>query len=152
MVGTDDQITMKNNYMYRTSGRSPALSGGTLLHAVNNVWSDNTGHALEGTETTARGIFEGNTFANVNTVLADGQYAGKLFATPAGSESLCSSALGRACEVNSYVNSTGTLDSYEDTSFFGDFSGLTMASAVAAASAYSRVPRAAGAGIIDVNA
>ncbi|KAH8694404.1 pectin lyase fold/virulence factor [Ilyonectria robusta] len=76
MVGTADQITMKNNYIYHTSGCGPALSGGTLLHAVNNVWEDIDGHALEGGEATAKGIFEGNVFIDVKTLVGD--YKGKL--------------------------------------------------------------------------
>ncbi|THV84306.1 putative pectin lyase precursor [Aureobasidium pullulans] len=150
MVGTDDQITMKNNYMYRTAGRAPALSGGTLLHAVNNVWSDNGGHLLEGGDSKARGIFEGNVFTDINSMVAD--YAGRLFGTPAGSESKCKSALGRSCQTNSYKQSSGSLDSYTDTSFFGDFSGLHIASAGSAAQAASSVPQNAGAGIINVGA
>ncbi|KAI5201862.1 putative pectin lyase precursor [Aureobasidium subglaciale] len=150
MVGTADQITLKNNYMYRTAGRAPALSGGTLLHAVNNVWSDNNGHVLEGGDTTARGIFEGNVFTDINSMVAD--YAGKLFGTPAGSESKCKSALGRNCQTNSYKQTSGSLDSYTDTSFFGDFAGLHIAGAVSASEAASSVPQNAGAGIINVGA
>ena len=45
MVGKDDSITWYANYVYMTSGRSPALSGGTLLHAANNVFSDKIGRA-----------------------------------------------------------------------------------------------------------
>lgn len=37
LVGNDDQITFKNNYVHHTAGRSPALSGSTLFHAVNSV-------------------------------------------------------------------------------------------------------------------
>ncbi|KAI5236270.1 putative pectin lyase precursor [Aureobasidium subglaciale] len=150
MVGTDDQITLKNNYMYRTAGRAPALSGGTLLHAVNNVWSDNGGHVLEGGDTKARGIFEGNAFTDINSMVAD--YAGRLFGTPAGSESKCKSALGRDCQTNSYKQASGSLDAYTDTSFFGDFAGLHIAGAVSASEAASSVPQNAGAGIIDVSA
>jgi hypothetical protein len=36
------------NYITHKAGRSPAFSGTTLLHAANNVWQDNNGHALEG--------------------------------------------------------------------------------------------------------
>lgn len=149
MVGTDDQITMKGNYMYRTSGRAPALSGGTLLHAVNNVWTDNQGHMLEGGDTKARGIFEGNVFNSVDTVIQNAaSYSGRLFGTPAGSESKCQAALGRSCQVNFYSQSTGTLNTYTDTSFFSDFSGLHIASASSAAQAAANVPGSAGAGCI----
>ncbi|KAL4976304.1 putative pectin lyase C [Aspergillus desertorum] len=50
LVGENDSITFKGNYLYKTSGRSPALSGTTKFHARNNVWSDNNGHAIEGNQ------------------------------------------------------------------------------------------------------
>ncbi|KAE8397494.1 pectin lyase fold/virulence factor [Aspergillus pseudonomiae] len=80
MVGEADQITMQSCYIYKTAGRSPALSGGTPLHAVNNVWEKNNGHELEGGESTARGIFEGSVWINVSMIV--GGYTGRLFNTP----------------------------------------------------------------------
>ena len=146
MVGEADQITLQKNYITKSSGRSPALSGGTLLHAVNNVWDGNNGHALEGGETTAKGIFEGNVWIDVNTIIGD--YKGILFNTPSSSyTSQCQSALGRACVVNS-VSGSGSLTSLTDTSFFSDFSGLTIAPAVSASEAQSSVPNGAGSGKI----
>lgn len=148
MVGTGDSITMKNNYITKTAGRGPALSGKTLLHAVNNVWDDVKGHMLEGGETTARGIFEGNVFNNVQNVVAD--YAGKLFGSPdANTNKQCSTALGRSCEVNLFKGTTTTASSLtgkKDTSFFGDFKGLTIASAKAAGDIAARIPTVAGIG------
>ncbi|KAF7587399.1 hypothetical protein BBP40_007329 [Aspergillus hancockii] len=144
MVGEADQITMQNCYIYMTAGRSPALSGGTLLHAVNNVWEKNNGHELEGGESTARGIFEGNVWINVSTIVGD--YAGRLFNAPDSSAAGdCQSTLGRACEVNTISNS-GSLTSYTDTSFFSDFSGLTIAPATSASEAQANVPNNAGMG------
>ncbi|KAJ4312133.1 hypothetical protein N0V94_007611 [Neodidymelliopsis sp. IMI 364377] len=148
MVGTGDSITMKNNYITKTAGRGPALSGKTLLHAVNNVWFDVKGHLLEGGETTARGIFEGNVFNNVNTVVGD--YRGRLFGSPdANTNKQCSTALGRSCEVNLFQGTTTTgnaLTSKKDTSFFGDFKGLTIAKATTASAASARIPTVAGIG------
>ncbi|KAK6810634.1 hypothetical protein RU639_013732 [Aspergillus parasiticus] len=144
MVGEADQITMQNFYIYMTAGRSPALSGGTLLHAVNNVWEKNNGHELEGGESTARGIFEGNVWIDVSTIVGD--YAGRLFNAPdSSSAGDCQSTLGRACEVNTISNS-GSLTSYTDTSFFSDFSGLTIAPATSASEAQANVPNNAGMG------
>lgn len=149
MVGTKDTITMKNNYIYKTAGRGPALSGGTLLHAVNNVWKDVKGHAIEGGETTARGIFEGNVFNNVDTVIVS-DYKGKMFGSPdATTNAKCSTALGRSCEVNLAQGTTTTLSALtgkKDTSFFGDFSGLSIASAVAVSTVAVRIPTVAGQG------
>ncbi|KAJ5084979.1 pectin lyase A [Penicillium argentinense] len=144
MVGAADEITLQNNYIYMTSGRSPALSGGTLLHAVNNVWDKNNGHALEGGDSNARGIFEGNVWQSVTTVV--GEYNGRLFATPdSSSASECESALGRVCEEN-IVSDLSSISSYTDTSFFSDFSALTIAPATSASEALSRVPNNAGMG------
>ncbi|KAF4980568.1 hypothetical protein FDECE_17856 [Fusarium decemcellulare] len=149
MVGEDDQITMQKNYIYRTQGRSPALSGGTLLHAVNNVWEENNGHALEGGDSKARGIFEGNVFINVKNLVSD--YQGRLFTAPsADSTAECELALGRACEVNVLDNSQGDFD-FTDTSFFSDYSGLEIAPATSAEEAKTSVPQNAGAGKIDTS-
>lgn len=150
MVGTDDQITMQGNYISHTAGRSPALSGGTLLHAVNNVWEDNNGHALEGGDTKARGIYEGNVFINIKSMVDN--YAGRLFtADDQGSNSACKPALGRSCVSNIIENSKGNF-SFKDDSFFSEFSGLEIASAVPAAQAQLDVPKNAGAGKIDAMA
>ncbi|KAK1144204.1 hypothetical protein N8T08_005617 [Aspergillus melleus] len=143
MVGEGDQITLQNNYIFSTAGRSPALSGGTLLHAVNNVWEDNTGHALEGGEKAARGLFEGNVFLNVNQVISN--YAGRIFTSPESALDQCTSALGRACEVNVLTDSNDFTES-TDTSFFSDFKGLKIAPATSATEAQSSVPNNAGAG------
>ncbi|RVD89563.1 uncharacterized protein DFL_000566 [Arthrobotrys flagrans] len=78
LVGNDDQITFYKNHVYYTSGRSLALSGNTLFHAINSVWSSNSGHALEGTTTTGRSLFEGCVFTNVPTTVS-GTYPGQLF-------------------------------------------------------------------------
>lgn len=34
-TGSSDLITLKGNYIYRTSGRAPKVQGNTLLHAVS---------------------------------------------------------------------------------------------------------------------
>ncbi|KAK1456701.1 pectin lyase [Colletotrichum cuscutae] len=149
MVGKDDQITMKNNYVYMTAGRGPALSGSTLLHAVNNVWEDTKGHAIEGGEATARGIFEGNAFINVNQLVSD--YQGKLFTAPdATSAAECKTALGRACELNVFEDTTDAFK-YTDTSFFSDFDGLTIASAAAGSAVKTTVPSNAGMGKLSAS-
>ncbi|KAJ0167765.1 putative pectin lyase C [Colletotrichum tanaceti] len=151
MVGEDDQITMKNNYIYKTAGRGPALSGGTLLHAVNNVWSDTNGHAIEGGDAAARGIFEGNAFIGVKQLVSD--YNGRLFSSPdAATNAQCKSALGRACEINVFEDTTAT-DGFEstDTTFFGDFKGLGIATAAAASKIKTSVPANAGAGKLSAS-
>ncbi|KAL6703440.1 hypothetical protein ACN47E_009699 [Coniothyrium glycines] len=142
MVAKSESITWFQNYVYMTSGRSPALSGGTLLHAVNNVFDDNSGHLIEGGEAAARGIFEGNVFKGIKTTLNSG-FKGKLFSATAKNVDLCSSAFGRKCEANSYSNAPEI--NRADTNFFGDYKGLTIVKAAAASSIASSVPKSAGA-------
>lgn len=128
--------------MYHTSGRSPALSGSTLFHAVNSVWEDNDGHAIEG-DANGQGLFEGCVFQNVSTVVASG-FGGHLFSSPATALSSCKTYLGRACEANVLTDSGAFSEA--DTSFFANFTGLSIASAVSASVAESRIPGNAGYG------
>lgn len=126
--------------MYYTSGRSPALSGTTLFHAVNSVWADNSGHAIEGTDN-GMGLFEGCVFDNVPTILQSG-FVGSLFSSASADVSQCKTNLSRSCQTNIYTDS-GTF-AEDDNSFFSDFSSLTVATAVAASSIESTVPKSAG--------
>jgi pectin lyase len=162
LVGDDDQITFKGmrflqpsvtlshstdtcsgNYVYYTSGRSPALSGTTLFHACNNVWEDNSGHAIEG-DTNGMGLFEGNAFINVNVIASTDTFtAGQLFSSPDDTTNAqCESYIGRSCVTNIIENS-GTFD-FTDTDFMSNFSGLTVADCGSASDAESSVPTSAG--------
>lgn len=131
-----------DNYIYYTSGRSPALSGNTLLHACNNVWEENSGHALEGDDS-GMGLFEGNVFTNV-VVSGDSTTftAGQVFASPEDSLDTCSSYIGRSCVANVFDNS-GTID-FVDTGFMVNFSGLTVADCTDAGDIARSVPSSAG--------
>lgn len=129
------------NYVYKTSGRSPALSGNTLLHAVNNVWSTNSGHLLEGDKSTSRGLYEGNYFEDVPTVVVDG-FAGQLFTSEASDVSQCSASLGRDC-VSNELSSSGEFSS-SDTDFLSEFKGQSIPEAESASSIKSTVPSEAG--------
>lgn len=142
MVGTDDSVTLFQNHIYMTSGRTPALSGNTLLHAVNNIWEDNTGHLLEGTDT-GRGLYEGNYFVDT-PLIADSGFVGSLFSASDANAADCQAALGRDCVANAYSN-TGTFDE-NDTDFLTDLSDLTVVEAGAAPTTLSGV----GAGTLTV--
>lgn len=128
------------NYVYYTSGRSPALSGNTFFHAVNNVWADNSGHAIEGTSD-GGGLFEGNYFNNVPTVVASG-FVGSLFSSESADLAQCVTYLGRDCVANAYTSSGAF--TYDDTSFLVDIEGKNIPAAVSAASIESSVPASAG--------
>ncbi|KAI4596856.1 hypothetical protein KJ359_005201 [Pestalotiopsis sp. 9143b] len=141
LVGSSDQITFYKNYVYYTSGRSPALSGNTLFHAVNNVWSSNSGHLIEG-DSNGMGLYEGNYFLNSPTVLSS-DFSGRLVSSNSGDVSECAAYLGRNCVSNGFSNS-GTF-SRNDNSFLYLFSGKTnIVSAASASSIQSTVPSSAG--------
>ncbi|KAI5361827.1 Putative pectate lyase, pectin lyase/virulence factor [Septoria linicola] len=135
-IGENDQITLKGNYIHHTSGRSPKVGGNTVLHAVNNYFADNSGHAFEGEESYV--LLEGSIFDNVKE--AEQDFAGSMY-TPTKSDSACQSALGRSCAANTYTSS-GALEG-TDSNVLKQFDGLTIADAEDDASA---VPDNAGVG------
>lgn len=141
LIGSSDLITMKGNYIHHTSGRSPKVGGNTLLHAVNNYWYANSGHAFD-IEAGGKVVVEGSVFQNVVTPLL--RNTGQLFGSTSTSvNTACTNALGHACQLNSF-GSSGTLGG-TDTSFFTNFSGKTIASAAAASAS---VANTAGVGKI----
>jgi pectin lyase len=128
-TGSNDMVTLKNNYIHHTSGRSPKVAGNTLLHAVNNYFYANSQHAFE-VDAGGKVVAEGNVFQNVVAAQQAG-LAGKLFNSVNGAA--CKSALGRNCVANAYGTSgalTGT-----DTSMLASFAGKNVAAAGTAESA-----------------
>lgn len=143
--GSSDLVTMKGNYIYHTSGRAPKVQGNTVLHAVNNYWYDNSGHAFEIGEG-GYVLAEGNVFQNIDVVV-ESPIDGEAFSSPSTSaNAACSSYLGHVCEVNGF-GSSGTF-SESDTDFFSDFSGNNVASAAAYSTVVSSVTSNAGYGKI----
>ncbi|RMZ66096.1 pectin lyase [Pyrenophora seminiperda CCB06] len=130
LTGSNDLVTLKGNYIHHTSGRSPKVAGNTLLHAVNNYFYANSGHAFEA-DAGAKVVAEGNVFQDV---LASEQagLAGKFFAS-GSNNAACKAYLGHNCEPNAYGNS-GVLAG-ADTSILAGFSGKNVAVAGTAASA-----------------
>ena len=141
-TGKNDQITMKGNYIRNTSGRSPKLDDGVLLHAVNNYWLDNSGHAFEGEGSYA--LVEGNVFQNVKAS-QDPQFTGETFA-PTSASTACQTGLNRNCQPDIY-GSTPALTGMDD-SFLAKFNGLPIAPADSPYTAQKNVPNYAGYGII----
>lgn len=121
-----------------TSGRAPAVSGNTLLHAVNNVFADNSGHLIEGG---GSGLFEGNVFTDITTTVSSG-FTGQIFGATASNKGYCASALGRDCVENTFDNAP-YLDQ-QDTGFLSEFSGLTIVPAHIATYVQSYVVNGAG--------
>ncbi|KAJ6006137.1 hypothetical protein N7451_004081 [Penicillium sp. IBT 35674x] len=141
--GDSDLVTLKGNYIYHTSGRSPKVQGNTLLHAVNNYWYDNTGHAFE-IGSGGYVLAEGNVFQNIDTVV-ESPIDGELFTSPSTSvNEVCATYLGRDCEINGF-GSSGTF-SQSDEDFLSDFEGKNIASATAYTEVVANVEANAGQG------
>lgn len=145
-TGSNDLVTLKGNYIHHTSGRSPKVAGNTLLHAVNNYWYANSGHAFE-VDSGAYIVVEGSVFQNVDLMVDTSSVGGKIFTSPSTSaNAACSAYLGHTCQVNAFGSTTSYTGS--DTSFFSSFSGKNVASASTASSAQSSVLSNAGIGKI----
>ncbi|KAL4966204.1 polysaccharide lyase family 1 protein [Aspergillus stella-maris] len=139
--GSSDLVTLKGNYIYHTSGRSPKVQGNTLLHAVNNYFHDNSGHAFEIGDG-GYVLAEGNVFQDVTAIYQD-PIEGEAFSSPSESANeACSTYLGRACVLNSYGNS-GTF-TQADSDILSKFDGQTVADASAASDVASSVSSSAG--------
>lgn len=127
-IGSNDQITMKGNYIHHTSGRSPKIGGNTVLHAVNNLWEDNTGHAFDNSQG-GHILAEGNVFSNVKATMNENK--GNFFASPNSSlNAQCSANLKHNCAANSYTASPALAGS--DTSVLNYFKGKPVASVATA--------------------
>ncbi|OQN98693.1 putative pectin lyase B [Cryoendolithus antarcticus] len=144
-TGSNDLVTLKGNYIHNTSGRSPKVAGNTLLHAVNNYFSANSGHAFE-VDAGGNIIAEGNAFNNVKAPI-DTSVKGQIFTAPSSSLSACTSALGRACQAN-VLTSSGAFTGTSSTGFFTNFKGKNIASASAASGVAASVVKNAGVGKI----
>ncbi|EKV11827.1 Pectin lyase, putative [Penicillium digitatum PHI26] len=136
--GSNDLITLKGNYIAHTSGRAPKVQGNTLLHA------DNTGHAFE-IGAGAYVLAEGNVFQNV-VASTQTPIVGQLFSSPdVNTNAVCSSHLGRVCEVNGF-GSSGNFGGRADTGFLSNFAGKNIASATPYTSVVASVTAHAGQG------
>ncbi|KAJ5782308.1 CAZyme family PL1 [Penicillium paradoxum] len=142
-AGSSDLVTMKGNYIYRTSGRAPKVQGNTLLHAVNNYWYSSSGHAFE-IGSGGYVLAEGNVFQNIPTVV-ESPISGQLFSSPdTNTNAVCSTYLGRVCENNGFGSSGAFKQA--DTAFLTNFSGKNIAAATAYTSVVSSVTANAGQG------
>ncbi|KAL0931399.1 pectin lyase F-1-like protein 3 [Colletotrichum truncatum] len=113
--GDGDRITLDRNHFHDVSGRAPKLGDKGTFQASNNYFSNMKGHAFELYANTVA-LIEGNSFANVADPY-NGESYSKCFSVPtAASASSCSSALGRACQVNSVDSKSGKFNPLSSTS------------------------------------
>ncbi|KAL4100234.1 hypothetical protein PRIC1_008028 [Phytophthora ramorum] len=121
LYGKTTRVSLLGNYIHTMSGRGPKIGGAAgqnvVVHAANNYFSDNTGHAFD----IAAGAYvlaEGNYFSSVKIPNLDDP-AGNLFVPVR--ESNCKTALGRACKLN-VLTASGKLASYSARAALGEVS------------------------------
>ncbi|KAG6951291.1 hypothetical protein JG687_00013716 [Phytophthora cactorum] len=121
LYGKTTQISLVGNYIHTMSGRGPKIGGAegdnVVVHAANNYFDDNTGHAFD----IAAGAYvlaEGNYFSSVKTPNLDDP-AGNFFVPVR--ESNCKTAIGRACKLN-VLTASGKLTSYSARAALGEVS------------------------------
>ncbi|KAG1713495.1 hypothetical protein DVH05_001282 [Phytophthora capsici] len=119
LYGKTTQISLVNNYIHSMSGRGPKIGGAAgdnvVVHAANNYFDDNTGHAFD----VAAGAYvlaEANYFSSVKTPNLDDP-AGHLFVPVR--ESNCKTVIGRACKLN-VLTASGKLASYSGRAALGE--------------------------------
>ncbi|KAI9984262.1 hypothetical protein PInf_005601 [Phytophthora infestans] len=103
--GKNTGVSMLNNYVHGTSGRSPKVGGNpnehVVVHVANNQWGNNSGHSFE-LGVNAYVLAEGNYFDNTKQPLDKGE-DGLLYAVD--DADVCSKYLGRQCAANVLVGS-----------------------------------------------
>ncbi|KAL4171315.1 hypothetical protein KRP22_009411 [Phytophthora ramorum] len=150
LYGETTQISLVNNYIHETSGRSPKIGGtadqSVVVHAANNYFYDNSGHAFD-VAASAYVLAEGNYFDAVTTPNLDDE-GGNFFVPAAASD--CESSLGRDCELNVLTDS-GTLTGYNEdavTSILGTYEMQVGGYATATASQFSAATANFGVGTL----
>ncbi|PNH44075.1 hypothetical protein VD0004_g3538 [Verticillium dahliae] len=116
--GKGDRVTLDRNYYHNVSGRAPKLGqDGTTgtFQATNNYFKNMQGHAFD-IYSGATALIEGNVFETVKNPFTSSSNKGTVYNVPdSAAASACSSALGRACEVNK-ASGSGALLSLKTTS------------------------------------
>ncbi|KAL3661642.1 hypothetical protein V7S43_013401 [Phytophthora oleae] len=151
LYGETTQISLVNNFIHETSGRSPKIGGSAdqsvVVHAANNFFYDNSGQAFD-VAASAYVLAEGNYFESVTTPNL-GDEDGNFFVPTAASD--CESSLSRDCEPNVLTDS-GTLSGYNEDAVKSILSSYTTqigGYAIAAASWLSAATANFGVGTVS---
>ncbi|RLN95845.1 hypothetical protein BBJ28_00024119 [Nothophytophthora sp. Chile5] len=113
-LGTETQVSLVDNYIHQTSGRSPKVGGDTILHAANNYFYNNSGHNFDPVDDSYT-VAEGNYMDTcTEPVLLDDDATGAFMVPTSDTQSYCESALGRDCVVNTVVNSDSDLTGQDE--------------------------------------
>ncbi|KIY72357.1 polysaccharide lyase family 1 protein [Cylindrobasidium torrendii FP15055 ss-10] len=150
-TGAGDQITFALNYLYKTSGRGPHVSGTSgyyqNIHIYNNYFVSLDGHAID-PEVGSKVLVEGNYFNSVKTPLLSGDGEAYIPTTSAETAS-CSSYIGRACVANK-LSSSGSISTNKVNAANGFTDSISKAASIKSADDVSTYVQAnAGVGIVN---
>ncbi|KAG7375474.1 hypothetical protein PHYPSEUDO_001083 [Phytophthora pseudosyringae] len=107
-LGTQTQVSLVNNFVHHTSGRSPKVGGSSVIHAANNYWYSNSGFSYDVVEN-GNVLLEGNYFESTTVPNKhDAETVGAIIVPSSSTQSVCKSTLGRNCVENTLVK-CGTL-------------------------------------------
>ncbi|KAG1693288.1 hypothetical protein DVH05_023752 [Phytophthora capsici] len=150
LYGKDTKVSMINNYVHSTSGRSPKVGGASnanaIAHVVNNYWADNSGHSFELGEN-GYVLAEGNYYQDTVVPLENGNQ-GALYAATASTE--CKNYLGRSCVAN-VLDKSGSLKSRNGATALSKMKGNTAISKFSprAAKKVSKTTKNFGIGVLN---
>ncbi|KAL4171409.1 hypothetical protein KRP22_009504 [Phytophthora ramorum] len=139
ILGKTTEMSLLGNFVHMTSGRSPKIGGTagdvSVVHAANNYFDDNTGHAFD-VATGGYVLAEGNYFDSVKTPNQPDP-EGNIFVPAAAGD--CQASIGRDCEVNVLTDSGTFASNSEDaaTQQIGAFKTQIGGTKVAAAAQVS---------------
>ncbi|KAG7396287.1 hypothetical protein PHYBOEH_002512 [Phytophthora boehmeriae] len=103
-LGTETQVSLVNNYVHNTSGRSPKVGGSSVVHSANNYWYKNTGFSFDAVEN-GNVLLEGNYFESTAIPNKhDAKTIGAVMVPTPALQSVCKATLGRNCVENMVVN------------------------------------------------
>ncbi|KAG7378112.1 hypothetical protein PHYPSEUDO_010550 [Phytophthora pseudosyringae] len=106
--GKNTGVSMLNNYVHGTSGRSPKVGGNknehVVVHIANNYWGNNSGHSFE-IGANAYVLAEGNYIDNTKLPLYKGTDGSMYASNGTDAADVCTSYLGRQCAANVLVSS-----------------------------------------------
>ena len=109
IVGDLDKISLDKNYFHDVSGRAPKIgseNGVQIVHATNNYYNYNTGHAFDISFVGAKVLLEGNRFENQPQPVTPATANGKVFNVHDDeSRVACAAHIGRNCEMNALTGS-----------------------------------------------
>jgi pectin lyase len=158
VLGSNDTITMSNNWIHHTSGRGPHAGGPAgatqVMQFANDLYEIVPGHAAN-PATGSSLLYEGTVFLQVTRPIqleAADAGAGAIYAplatTVGSTNTACMASLGRVCVANIATPQNGTfpLDSAALTAFSSRRASLVVP--YAAAGVLEAVPHLAGPGHI----